>query len=107
MWEFAGAADEPKFLIIARTHRGQKTGTSPEAVPLEGLSAELRERLILYGSLAELDYAGQVGIAIAVHARDNAAVDALLGAGRVGLDVFSSIEKHDWTSAGDADQARE
>jgi uncharacterized protein YciI len=59
MWEFAGAADEPKFLIIARSDCGLKTGTSPKPVPPESLTAELRARLILYGPLTELDDGGR------------------------------------------------
>ena len=100
MWEFAGAADEPKFLIIARSDPGRRIGTSPKPVPLESLTAELRERLILYGPLTELDDARQVGIAIAVQARDRAAVDALLESGRVRLDVFPDVEIHDWEFGG-------
>jgi uncharacterized protein len=100
MWEFAGAADERKFLIIARSDRGQKTGTSPKPVPPESLTAELRERLILYGPLTELDDARRVGIAIAVQARDRVAVDALLESGRVGLNVFPNVEIHDWEFGG-------
>jgi uncharacterized protein len=99
MWEFGGAADEPKFLIIARPDRGRRTGTSPKPVPPESLTAELRERLILYGPLTELDDAS-VGIAIAVQARDRAAVDGLLEAGRARLDVFPNIEIHDWEVGG-------
>ena len=100
MWEFAGAADEPKFLIIARPNRGRNTGTSPKPVPPESLTAELRERLILYGSLTELDDARRVGLAIAVQVRDRATVDALLESGRVRLDVFPNIEIHDWEFGG-------
>jgi uncharacterized protein len=100
MWEFAGAADEPKFLIIARPDRGRRTGTSAKPVPPESLTAELRERLILYGPLTELDDARRVGIAIAVQARDRATVDALLESGRVGLDVFPDVEIHDWEFGG-------
>lgn len=33
MWEFSGEADEPRFLIIARSRRGQRTGTSSRPVP--------------------------------------------------------------------------
>ena len=100
MWEFAGAAYEPKFLVIARPDRGRNTGTSPKPVPPESLTAELRQRLILYGPLTELDDARRVGLAIAVQARDRATVDALLESGLVGLDVFSNIEIHNWEFGG-------
>lgn len=97
MWEFSGAADEPRFLIIARPRRGQTTG---RPVPPESLSAELRERLILYGALTALHDAGPGGVALAVQAPEREAVDALLDGGRVGLDVFPDIEIHDWQFGG-------
>lgn len=93
MWEFPGAADEPMFLIIARSRRGR-------AVRVESLSAALRERLILYGALTTLDDAGPAGVALAVQAREREAVDALLEEGRVGLDDFPDIEIHDWQFGG-------
>jgi uncharacterized protein len=100
MWEFSGAADEPRFLIIARPRGGQMTGKRGRTVPPGSLSAELRERLILYGALTTLDDAAPVGVALAVQARDREAVDALLEEGRVGLDVFPVIEIHDWAFGG-------
>src|SRR5579864_7682459 len=42
MWEFSGRAPEPWFLVIGRSRRRR-------LVPAEALSAELLERLILYG----------------------------------------------------------
>jgi hypothetical protein len=84
MWEFAGADDELRFLIIA----------SGRPVPPGSLSAELRERLILYGALTPLDGAGPVGVALAVQARDRDALDGL------GLDAFPDIEIHDWEFGG-------
>ena len=84
MWEFPCAAEgEPKFLIIAR-------GRGP--VPLASLSAELRERLILYGALSALDDAAPVGVALAVQARNRDAVGALLEQG--------GAEIHDWDFGG-------
>ena len=71
MWEFSGAADEPRFLIIARSRRGQMTGKREGPVPPGSLSAALRERLILYGALTPLHDAGPVGVALAVQARDS------------------------------------
>jgi uncharacterized protein YciI len=96
MWEFSRAADEPRFLIIARSRRGQ----SGRPVPPGRLSAELRERLILYGALTTLDDAGLVGVALAVQAREREAVDALLEKGRAGLDAFPDVEIHDWEFGG-------
>jgi uncharacterized protein len=99
MWEFSGAPDEPKFLIIARVQRGQKTGKSGRPIPLESLSAPLRERLILYGALSTLDGARLIGVALAVQARERAAVDTLLEEER-GLAVFPELDIHDWEFGG-------
>ena len=100
MWEFSGAAAEPRFLIIARSRRGQRTGKGDGPVPPGSLSAELRERLILYGALTPLHDAGPVGVALAVQARDSEAVDALVAEGRVGLGAFPDIEIHNWEFGG-------
>jgi uncharacterized protein len=99
MWEFSGAPDEPKFLIIARVQRGQKTGKSGRPIPLESLSAPLRERLILYGALSTLDGARLIGVALAVQARERAAVDTLLEEERR-LAVFPELDIHDWEFGG-------
>ena len=100
MWEFSGAADEPRFLIIARPRRGQLTGPSGRPVPPGSLSAELRERLILYGALTRLDDDAPAGVALAVQARERDTVEALLEQGRVGLDAFPDLEIHDWAFGG-------
>jgi uncharacterized protein len=55
----------------------------------------LRERLILYGALSTVDDAAPAGVALAVQARDRAAVDALLEAW-----VGPVIEVHDWEFGG-------
>jgi uncharacterized protein YciI len=83
MWEFPHAADEPRFLVIARG----------EAVPVEALPAELRERLILYGSLTALDDAEQIGVAIAMQAPDTKSLETL-------LDGVSELEVHNWEFGG-------
>jgi uncharacterized protein len=90
MWEFALASDEPKFLVMAKA--------SGEPVPLESLSAELRERLILYGALTTLDNSTPVGVALAVQTSSREAVHALLG--QVRLEEFAAIEIHDWEFGG-------
>ena len=100
MWEFAGAADEPKFLVIAHSHGGSETAARWRPVPLESLSTELRRQLIVYGALGNLDDATRVGVALAVQARDWHAVEALLEQGRAGLTAFPSIEIHDWEFGG-------
>jgi hypothetical protein len=99
MWEFSGA-DAPRFLIIARSYQGETSETSRRPVPPDRLSAELRERLILYGALTTLDGGEPAGLALAGQARDRDVVDALLVEGGVGLDAFAEIEVHDWEFGG-------
>jgi len=100
IWEFQGAADEPKFLIIALSHGSPETAARGRPVPPESLSTELREQLIVYGALRTLDDAAPVGVAVAVQARDRQVVDTLLDQGRAGLTAFPSIEIHDWEFGG-------
>src|SRR5262245_44388281 len=92
MWEFSGDADEPRFLVIARSRQGRP-------VPPDGLSAELRERLVVYGALATLDDSEPVGVALAVQAPDRKALDALLEQAQLGLDA-GELEIHDWEFGG-------
>jgi uncharacterized protein YciI len=82
MWEFSGPTDEPKLLIIARAPRRA-----------EALSAELRDRLILYGDLSTLEDDRPVGFALALHAPDRNAAQAL-------LDGFPQLEIHNWEFGG-------
>lgn len=96
MWEFSGAPDEPRFLVIARGEHGPRGGP----MPLESLSAPLRERLILFGALSALDDAQPVGVALAVQARDRAALETLLEEERPGLAVFPELEIHEWEFGG-------
>jgi uncharacterized protein len=100
MWEFQGEADEPRFLVIAHAHPDERSAASSTPTPAEGLSAELRERLILYGALSTLDDARPVGIALAVQASDREAVARLLKEGRLGFDGFTELELHDWEFGG-------
>ena len=99
MWEFPGAADEPRFLIIAHTH-GSPTAARERPLPWESPSTELRKQLIVHGELRTLDDGAPVGFALAVQARDRQAVDTLLDRGRAGLTAFPSIEIHDWEFGG-------
>jgi hypothetical protein len=100
MWAFSGVADEPRFLIVARSDRDRSAGRSSRPIPPEGLPPELRERLILYGALSTLDDAEPVGVALAVQAPDRDAVAAFLEDGRTGFDVFQEVEIHDWEFGG-------
>jgi uncharacterized protein YciI len=92
MWEFPRAADEPRFLVVARS--------SHDPVPLESLSAELRERLILYGALSALDDGEPAGVALAVQASDREAVETLVASGGLGLDAVAAVEIQDWEFGG-------
>jgi len=100
MWEFPSGADEPKFLIIARSGGDPETAARARPVPAESLSTELRQELIVYGELRALDDAAPAGVALAVQARDRQAVETLLEQGRVGLTAFPSVEIHAWEFGG-------
>jgi len=100
MWEFAGDAREPRFLVIAHTGHDQ-TGPVPQRrVPLAAVGAALRERLIVFGTLSEPGSGDAVGVALALHAPDRDTAMALLRESGSRLDVFPSIEVHDWEFGG-------
>jgi uncharacterized protein len=100
MWEFTRAADEPLFLVIAHSGRDQSTRVSAPSVPPVALDADLRDRLIVYGTLAEPESGGMIGVALALQAPGKDAAAALLRDGVVGLDAFPSVEVHDWEFGG-------
>jgi uncharacterized protein len=100
MWEFSGAADEPRFLVIARLDRDHSAGRGSRPVPEESLPPELRERLIVYGALSTLDDGEPAGVALAVQAADRDAVVALLERERTGVGVFPDVDIHDWEFGG-------
>jgi len=93
MWDFSGHAEEPRFLIIDRSHRGRP-------VSAEALPAELFDRLILYGALTTLDDGKPAGVALALQAPNRDAVDALMADERTGLGAFPDIEIHNWEFGG-------
>jgi hypothetical protein len=101
MWEYSGTPDEPRFLVIARVQRGGgTTGASARPPPPTRLSASLRGQLILYGALSTLDDARPIGLALALQARERAALEALLEEQRPGLDAFPDRQIHDWEFGG-------
>jgi uncharacterized protein len=93
MWEFAGQATEPRFLVICRLH-------ARRPVPAGALPAELLERLILYGALTTLDGAEPAGVALVLQALDREAVDALMENEETGLGPLSETEIHNWEFGG-------
>jgi hypothetical protein len=100
MWEFTGVADEPRFLVIANTRHDESAPVSARPVPPSALGAELRERLIVYGTLTEPDGANVIGVAVALQAPGRDAVLPLLRNGSAGLDAFPRVEVHDWEFGG-------
>jgi uncharacterized protein len=77
MWEFSGAPDEPRFLVIA--HR---------------LAAEVpREHLIVHGELLTPDDARPAGVVLALQAATRDVVDELVG-------EIADTEIHDWEFGG-------
>jgi hypothetical protein len=99
MWEFTDAG-EPSFLVFAQVGDDRGTPGPPHTVPPSGLGEELRERLIVYGRLAEPGSMETVGVAVALQARDKDAALALLRDEAPGLDAFPSVEVHDWEFGG-------
>jgi hypothetical protein len=86
MWEFAGTDDAPKFLVVART--------VVEPAPPDSLPHALRERLILYGALSDLDNGEPTGVALALEAES---AEGLLEA--AGLEDHE-VEIHRWDFGG-------
>jgi uncharacterized protein len=93
MWEFSGQGTELRFLIIGRSRVARP-------VSAKTLPAELLARLVLYGALTTLDGAEPVGVALALHAPDREAVDALIEDKRTGLGAFPEVEVHNWEFGG-------
>ncbi|MDF8262638.1 YciI family protein [Luteipulveratus flavus] len=91
MWDFPGAADEPRFFLV-----GLAGPTAPQpAAPTP--SDALQERLIVHGQLHDADLDTPVGVALAVQAAGRRELDALLADQLAGYD---EIEVHDWEFGG-------
>jgi uncharacterized protein len=100
MWEFRGAADEPRFLIIARSDRDESARLHSRPIAEGSLPPELRERLIVYGALSTLEDGEPAGVALAVQATDRNAVVSFLEDERSGIATFGNVEVHDWEFGG-------
>lgn len=96
MWQFAGPADEPRFLVLAHANEDG----APEPRPVGDLPAELRDGLIVYGALRHLESDRPAGVAMAVQAPSRAALDALLADPQTGLTGYDDVEVHDWEFGG-------
>jgi uncharacterized protein len=84
MWQFAGAPEDRRFLVIGHG-----------AVPLPDGTALAQERLIVHGDLLSADETRPVGMALALQAPAREAVAALLR-----VDDRSGVEIHDWEFGG-------
>jgi uncharacterized protein len=98
MWQFVSTADEPRFLVLAQATADRPTDPRPVAVA--NLAPQLRERLVVYGALRDLDTEEIAGVALAVQVPTRAALDALLGDGRAGIADYGNVAIHDWEFGG-------
>jgi uncharacterized protein len=98
MWQFAAAADEPLFFVLAHPAPHQARNRSP--VPLAEVKQDLRDRLIVYGALHNLDGHASPGVALAVQAPTRQALDTLLRDGLTRLGSDDNTEVHDWMFGG-------
>lgn len=98
MWQFAGAMDESGFLVLAQAadHRPK----DPRPVTVADLAPRLRERLIVYGTLRDLDDGAVAGVALAVKVPTREALDALLADELAELAEYGGVEIHAWELGG-------
>lgn len=97
MWEFTGAPDEPRFLVLPQKGSGPPTDRGPAAVA--DLSPKLRDSLVLYGELWDLDDR-PAGLALAAQVPSREALDTLLADPRTGLADQHALAVHDWEFGG-------
>jgi hypothetical protein len=98
MWQFAGTAGEPRFLVLA--HAADDQLTDPRPVPVAALAPQLRERLIVYGQLRSLDSEQPAGVALAAQAATRDALESLLEDPLTGLADYRDVAIHDWEFGG-------
>jgi uncharacterized protein YciI len=98
MWQFPGAADEPRFLVLAQVAEDLPKDSRP--VPVADLPPQLRERLIVYGSLRNLDDEELAGVALAVQVPNREALDPLLEDALAGFADYAHVGIHDWKFGG-------
>src|SRR5262245_34985635 len=68
MWEFIAEPVEPRFLVVADSSDSRNAPVTWRPVPPAALGVELRERLIVYGTLTEPESGEAVGVAFALQA---------------------------------------
>jgi uncharacterized protein YciI len=101
MWQFERAADEPCFLVLAAAAKDLPDGSPLAPIPVVDLAPPLRERLIMYGALRDLDDEDHgAGMALTVQAPTREALNALLDDRRAVLANCADIEIHDWEFGG-------
>jgi hypothetical protein len=89
---FTAEAAEPRFLVIAQTDHAP---LSVRPAPPAELGAELRDRLIVYGTLAAPESGEMTGVACALHAPGKDAAMALLRDRAARLDALPIVAVHD------------
>lgn len=94
MWEWAGSADGPKFLILAHASTYDR---GPVAV--DDLAPAWHDVLVVYGALRTLD-GEPAGLALAVEVPSREALDVLLTEPSMGLSAYRDVEVHDWEFGG-------
>ncbi|MGH2883443.1 MAG: YciI family protein [Solirubrobacteraceae bacterium] len=101
MWQFARAPNEPRFLVLVLAHAPEHASAKPtRRAAVADLPSRLRERLIVYGELRNLDDDRPVGVALALQAPTRAAADALLKDRRAGIADYRELAIHDWQFGG-------
>jgi uncharacterized protein YciI len=93
MWEFPGATDDPKFLLLA------ESPTRGTPVPVGDLTEMWRDALVVYGTLSTLE-GEPFGLAIAVQVSSRDALAAFLVEPSMRLSDSPAVEVHDWEFGG-------
>lgn len=98
MWDFERAADELRFFAFAHTVRHQPMDSEPPPSP--DLPEHVRNHLIVYGTLHNLDDDVPVGVAAAVQVPTAPGLQPQLGDGLSWLGQHGDLEIHDWEFGG-------
>lgn len=96
MWQFDRVSEELRFFVLA--HAAPHQLMHPP--PLASLKEQVRQRLIVYGTLHNLDDNEPMGVALAVQVPTRHALDTLLSDGVARLGAYREMEIHDWEFGG-------